>query len=447
MDDFTASVETSLELIDKWLAFQRYYTQLPSISVGIGIGGKTLFEKGYGFADMEKRITATPSTLYRVASHSKLFTASAIMRLYEQGKLRLDDLIVDHLGWFATDGNPDQAEMTIRQLLSHSSGMNRDGDTDHWLNDEFPDLDSLKRQCREGVRMFDANVNWKYSNMAFSVLGHLVAAVTGKDYETAVGELVIDPMALNHTMPDFTETSLSDHAIGYHMLLPGETREPLDHVHARAMNAATGFSSCVTDLLRFYHLHQLDSGQFLKDTTKREMQRQQFAKGPSIWGLGFELGDRADRKFIGHSGAYPGFLSRSGFDPGNNLTIVVLTNSSDSMPSLLYEGVLSIIHFVHKQGHKLKGGAQDHALLDELSGYYRDRWGISCMQRVGDGAVSFAPAHAYPTETFTRLDYVGEQTFRDANGGNIGEKTQLRKNANGNWSIKGYGDAFFIPPW
>jgi D-alanyl-D-alanine carboxypeptidase len=445
MEEFTASIESSLELINKWLAFQRYYKQLPSISVGIAQGDNTLFEESYGFADLENHIPATSSTQYRIASHSKLFTASAIMRLYEDGKLRLDDPIVDHLEWFASSDNPDQAEMTIRQLLSHSSGMNRDGDTDHWLNDEFPDLDNLKRQCQAGVRMFDANVNWKYSNMAFSVLGHLIAAVTNKDYETSVRELVIDPMELSRTLPDFTDSSLSEHAIGYNTLMPGETRVTLSHVHARGMNAATGFSSCVTDLLRFYHLHQLDSGQFLKDTSKREMQRQQFSKGPNQWGLGFELGSNANAKLIGHSGGYPGFLSRSGFDPSNNLTIVVLTNSSDSTPGLLYEGISSIIHYVHKQRHKLKGGKDNHKLLDEVSGYYRNRWGVSGIQRVDDGAISFMPSHIYPTETFTRLDYVGEQTFRDANGGNIGDKTIFKKNPGGDWSIKDYTNSFAIP--
>ncbi|MFP6807421.1 MAG: serine hydrolase domain-containing protein [Pseudomonadales bacterium] len=447
MDEFTTSIEASLELIDKWIAFQRYYKQLPSISVGIAQGGNTLFEKSYGMADMEKRTAAAPTTLYRIASHSKLFTTSAIMRLYEDSKLRLDDLIVDHLEWFASGSNPDQAEMTIRQLLSHSSGMNRDGDTDHWFNDEFPDLDNLKRQCQAGIRMFDANVNWKYSNMAFSLLGHLIAAVTDKDYEAAVSELVIEPMELDHTMPDFTEASLAEHAIGYNPVLPGEIREPLDHVHARAMNAATGFSSCVPDLLRFYHLHQLDSGKFLLDASKREMQRQQFSKGPIQWGLGFELGSKDDVNFIGHSGVYPGFLSRSGFDPGNNLTIVVLTNSSDSMPGLLYEGISSIIHYVHKQRAKLKGGKGHHILLDELSGYYRTRWGISGIQRIGDGAIKFMPAYPDPKETFTCLDYVGKQTFRDADGRNIGDETQLKRNSTGDWSIKGYGDTFVIPDW
>lgn len=447
MEDFATSIEASLGLINKWLAFQRYYKQLPSISVGIAQGDKTLFEQSYGFADMQNRIPATSSTLYRIASHSKLFTASAIMRLYEDGRLRLDDPIVDHLDWFASAENPDQAEMTIKQLLTHSSGMNRDGDTDHWLNDEFPDLDNLKRQCQAGIRMFDANVNWKYSNMAFSVLGHVIAAVTNKDYETAVHELVIEPMALNRTLPDFTDSSLNEHAIGYDTLMPGEQRKPLAHVHARAMNAATGFSSCVTDLLRFYHHHQLDSGQFLKDASKREMQRQQFSKGPSQWGLGFELGSNANAKLVGHSGGYPGFLSRSGFDPGNNLTIVVLTNSSDSTPGLLYEGISSIIHYVHKQRPKLKGGKDDHELLDELSGYYRSRWGVSGIQRVSDGAISFMPSHTYPTETFTRLDYVGYETFRDANGGNIGDETVLKKTSSGEWSIKGYSDTFVIPEW
>lgn len=447
MTDFTESIKASLVLVDRWLAYQRYYRQLPSISVGIAQADNILFEKSYGFADLEQRTPATSSTLYRVASHSKLFTASAIMRLYELKKLRLDDYIVDHLPWFASENNPDQAEMTIRQLLSHSSGMNRDGDTDHWFTGEFPDIDSLKEQCKKGVRTFDANTNWKYSNMAFSILGHLIAAVTGKDYETSVTELVIDPMGLSRTTPDFGEANLNEHATGYAGLLPGETRNPLTHVHARAMNPAAGFSSCVTDLLKFYNIHQLESGEFLTDASKREMQRQQFSKGIYQWGLGFELGRNDNGKLVGHSGGYPGFLSRSGFDPDNNLAIVVLTNSNDSMPGLLYDGISSIIHYVHDQRHKLKGGEDQHELLDEMSGYYRHRGVMFCIQRVGDGAIKFMPSFQNPTQTFNRMNYIGDHTYQETDGGNKGEVTQLLKNQDNRWSIRGYVDAFDIPDW
>ena len=110
----------TLSLIDKWLDFGSWYFQIPSLAVGIQIGEEVLFEQAYGFANLDDRTPATPETLYRIASHSKLFTATAIMRLHERGALRLDDPIAQHVDWFASDADDNSRFITIRRTRSGS---------------------------------------------------------------------------------------------------------------------------------------------------------------------------------------------------------------------------------------------------------------------------------------------------------------------------------------
>ncbi len=93
-------VEDIVGLIDNWIHYQTYIKEIPSVAVGIFMEEETLFQKAYGYANLETQTKATPSTLYRIASHSKLFTATAIMKLYSEDKLSLDDRVSQHLEWF-----------------------------------------------------------------------------------------------------------------------------------------------------------------------------------------------------------------------------------------------------------------------------------------------------------------------------------------------------------
>ena len=97
---FKESSHACIGLIDRWLDYQTYIKEIPSVTVGIDVEGETIFKKSYGYKDLEDREKATPEMLYRIASHSKLFTASAIMRLFAAGRLRLDDPVREHLDWF-----------------------------------------------------------------------------------------------------------------------------------------------------------------------------------------------------------------------------------------------------------------------------------------------------------------------------------------------------------
>jgi D-alanyl-D-alanine carboxypeptidase len=416
------------DLVDRWLNYQTYIKELPGISVGIEIDGESVLQKSYGYRQLEDRDPATPQTLYRIASHSKLFTASAIMRLFNEGKLRLDDTAGEHLDWFSSAQDPNLEHITIRQLLSHSSGMNRDGITAHWDNDEFPSLDSIKSQTRDGLSSFDTLEHWKYSNMAFTILGQVIESVTGEPYEDAVRRLVLEPMGLENTVPDFEDDKLTDHATGYGRKLPGQPREPLSHVHARVMNSATGFSSSVEELLRFYRHHQFGNESFLPDRLKREMQRVQYIDRAYSWGLGFSVNKMGKLDVVGHSGGYPGFITVSLLCQEKKLTVVVLTNAIDGPASDLAAGIVDILNLADRFGAEITENDNDvdEAWLDDISGFYANRWGVSLFQRVGSRMITVPAGLMTPSTGAVLAEYQGDNEFRwveGAQNGSFGEST------------------------
>jgi len=156
-------------LFSAWMEGQIAYRGLPGIVVGVVSDQQLVWAKGFGYADLKAKIPMSPETKFRMASHSKLFTAIAIMQLREEGKLRLDDPVEKYLPWFkAAPAGDDDGQITIEQLLSHSSGLQREAG-DHWVSYEFPTADQLKRLYAERKAAFAPSVRWKYSNLAYSV--------------------------------------------------------------------------------------------------------------------------------------------------------------------------------------------------------------------------------------------------------------------------------------
>src|SRR6185369_1776035 len=132
-------------LFSAWIEGQIAYRGLPGVAVGVVSDQQLVWSKGFGYADIKAKLPMTPATKFRMASHSKLFTAIAIMQLREEGKLGLDDPVAKYLPWFkAKPAGDDDGPITVEQLLSHSSGMQREAG-DHWTSLVFPTSDELRR--------------------------------------------------------------------------------------------------------------------------------------------------------------------------------------------------------------------------------------------------------------------------------------------------------------
>lgn len=407
--DPAAAVGSLSRFLDDWLAFQRWYRQVPALCVGIAVGDEVVFTAAHGVLDLDTRVAASSSTRFRVASHSKVFTATAIMQLVEQGQLRLDDRVADHLDWFAAD-DPDSelAHITVRQLLSHSSGLTRDGVTTHWFDDEFPSLDEMVAQVGS-MPVYGTAEQLKYSNVGFTIAGQVIEAVTGRSYEEHVTDAIVEPLGLSSTTPDLPD-DLTDHALGYPRWLPDRERTPFDHVRAKVMNSATGFSSTVEDLLRWYQAHRLGSGELLHDRTKREMQRLQFEGKDTRWGLGFSIEKAAGMQFAAHGGGYPGFITFSGVEQEHGLAIVVLTNAGDGPARSLFGGIAAMCAKAIAGDFDGDAGF-DLDAADELGGFYEHRWSISQVARIGAKLVTADPSLVDPSMGMLVLKHVEDWSF------------------------------------
>ena len=167
--------------LESWLEHQRRRLRVPGVQAAVRVGGRLVLDTALGVADLGTGAPLTPGHLFRIASHSKTFTATAVLQLVEAGRLRLDDPIAAHVPALAGTG---LAEVTVRELLGHQGGVVRDGrDNDHWqLLQPFPDVDRLTGIAVDEGTVLGRNEHFKYSNIGYSLLGLAVEEVTGTTY-------------------------------------------------------------------------------------------------------------------------------------------------------------------------------------------------------------------------------------------------------------------------
>ena len=165
-------VASNIALLEIWLKANMAYSGLPGVTVGIVHDQKVIYANGFGYADVASKKPVVPNSIFRIASHSKLFTAIAIMQLRDKGKLRLEDPVKKHLSWFdIQDAYPDDPQITIRHLLTHTSGLPREAGSGYWVDFEFPTIPQVKNRLSQLQTIFPSETQFKYSNLALTLAG------------------------------------------------------------------------------------------------------------------------------------------------------------------------------------------------------------------------------------------------------------------------------------
>jgi len=400
-------IECIGRVVDRWINYQAFIKKVPGLSVGIVHDGKVILSKGYGYADVDRKLSADTDTGYRIASISKVFSAISIMQLVEQKKLRLDDLVSDHLDWFA-DKN-----ITTRQLLTHSAGMDRDGDSAHWEDDVFPDLERLRRIANENVGGLSTLERFKYSNVGYSLIGQIIEKVSGVSYEEYVRENILSKLGMNNTFVDFSE-SAGKLAVGYGRDLPNLEREVFPNPKTGAMAPAAGFVSNVDDLCKFISAQFLDSELLLSKESKKEMQRTHWAEDGEdhLWGLGYEISKVGDHKIVGHAGAFPGFITKLGIDQKRKLGVVVLGNAIDFSAVSIFNGIFHIINHVEKSFDKSDSLKEKGIDPRKYEGLFHSRWCDVEVVEINDSLSLIYPSSGNPFEGAFKLSYESPSVFK-----------------------------------
>ena len=401
----STSLSEALAYYDSWLAFNQRYQRIPGVQVAVYAGEGIAFAGAYGLADVENAVPLTEQHLFRIASHSKTFTSTAVFQLVEQGRLRLDDKAAQHVTEIV--GTP-LGERTIRELLAHAGGVTRDSQEADWwqLATTFPDRDQLLAVLRQASSaVIPENDRFKYSNIGYGLLGLVVEAAAGTSYNSYVQTAIVDKLGLTNLGPELDPERLDEYAAGYSSLSYAATRVPIEHVDTHALASATGFFGSARDLVTYFSAHLPGDDRLITDKSKREMQHPLWTTGSdekARYGLGLSVTKVGDRDVFGHGGGYPGHATRTLVDGKRRLVMSVLTNAIDGPSGQLTEAALKLIDLAVS---KDRGDAEG---LERFTGRYANLWGVSDIALLGGRLYALDPAGGDPTAEPVELEADGD---------------------------------------
>jgi D-alanyl-D-alanine carboxypeptidase len=342
----TPWLPAALAYVSSWLEFQLRHQNQPGCAVAIADGTDIVLEAAFGAADITTCEALTPRHGFRIASHSKSFTAAGILLLVEAGRLRLDDKV----GGFVPGLHPDIAAVTLAQLLSNSAGLTRDGPDNGQFFDRKPYCDKAELLGDLALApALPASQRFKYSNHGFGLLGLVIEAVTGESYRDWIAREVVAPAGLTETRPDIDLWASRPMAKGHSPAMPLGQRVviPGDNP-CNAMTSAAGFVATAADVARYFaQLSPKADRSILSALSRREMSRRLWPDDEASlgrhYGLGTISGGEGDWSWFGHSGGFQGFITRTVVLPQQGLTISVLTNAIDGLAHPWLDGIVHIL--------------------------------------------------------------------------------------------------------
>ena len=319
----------------------RRLQDLPGISVALVREKREVFAGGSGFADLESERRMTADTLLYAGSLSKIFTAVLALNLVAGQQLSLDEAV-------ATIGAGDSG-ITITHLLTHSSGLPREGDFGYWFSGEFPDKTELSRFLAATSLRSPPGQAVNYSNIGFAALGLELERASGESYMQALSTRVLRPLRLDSTGGPGPVPGIATGYTPPGRVLPREdrpfagvsrqvgTRHVREYHDAAAMTPAFGLYTTASDLSRLARF-LLGSGAsgILPDELRRQMLKP--ANARRTLGLGTGVFD--DHQVVRHSGWFAAHRSHVIIDPESGSAAIVLANADNADPAAIAEALL-----------------------------------------------------------------------------------------------------------
>lgn len=391
----TSAVAQVLPILEAWTAHTVLQQQLPSVALTVVLGDRPLWTRAFGYADVAAKAAATTQTRYRIGSITKTFTALAILQLLEDRSLKLDDRVRDHVGTTTAilARSVGVLDVTLRELLTHTSGLERDLPGTWWTEPSFP------AQFPDNFSaVYPSGTEWKYSNIGYALLGEVVAAASGGTWARHVEQRILDPLRMADTVatPRRDEARL---ATGYARPTPAEPHMPVARIDFGAVSPAASLVSTIEDMSRYLAFHLTGGGALLGEKALREMHRPQwlFDDWQTAWGLGMRVRRVDGRTRVGHPGTTPGFASLMEFIPSLKLGVVALTNANDGNPAGFCDYALQLLApIVAKESARTAPGLGPE--VERYCGHYRSENGnLTMLVAMLDGQLSLiAPGAPNP---------------------------------------------------
>jgi CubicO group peptidase (beta-lactamase class C family) len=343
--------------LDAYVANSMKTFEVPGMAVAIVKDGKVVVAKGYGVRKLGEATPVDEFTMFGIGSNTKAFTTAALAGLVDAGKLAWDDPVYQRLPGFVMYDPYVSHEMTIRDLLTHRSGMGLgEGDLLFWPHSTYS-RDEIIYKLRFMKPASSFRSHYAYDNLLYMTAGQIIPAVTGVSWDDYIREHIFAPLGMTHSNVSNAGFRPGEDYAFPHARVDGKFQviafEALDNA-----GPAGAINSCAADMAKWVQL-QLNRGKFVDREGRlfSEQQSKEMWSAQTIlpignypaplaglrpnfadYGLGWGLRDYHGRKLVGHTGGVAGFVSRVMLAPEENLGVVVLTNAEQTgaFDSVLY---------------------------------------------------------------------------------------------------------------
>ena len=345
-----APLPAQLQDFDAYVDQAREQFDVPGIAVAIVKDGQVVLERGYGLRELGKPDKVDAKTLFAIASNTKAFTSASIAMLADEGKLSLDDRVIDHLPWFRMSDPTVTHEMRIRDLLAHRSGLSLGaGDLLYWPTTTYTNKEVAERlkdvPIKGGFRY-----QYAYDNILFGVAQLVIEQTSGTPYKQFLQQRFFKPLGMDDTVYNSDDLNDGDDVATGHAKADFKDLQPAPRMTWSNVGGAGGIYSSVHDLSKWVRV-QLDGGVISGEgdnatrlfSAKRQADMWTMltpipVNEPSVpelaatkpnyfgYGEGWMLSDYRGRKLVWHTGGWPGMVSRITLVPQEKLGIIVLTN-------------------------------------------------------------------------------------------------------------------------
>ncbi len=433
--------DEAFKVVGAWLEAVKDYENLPGISAIIVEDQKVMWKGAYGFANPEEKVKSKTNTIYSICSISKLFTSVAIMKLYDEGKLRLDDKIEDLLPQYKLQQVfPKSGPITIRSLMTHSSGLPREANYPYWTNPDyvFPSKEQIDKGLAEQKTLYPASTYFQYSNLGLTLLGEIVEEVSKKTYKDYIKENILLPLQLNDTRTMLPKELYGNQlSVGYSAINRKRERDKVVFFEVNGITPAAGFSSTVEDLAKFamwqFRLRDTQKTEILKSSTLKYMQQVHWTNPDwSItWGLGFSVkkGDNGNI-WVGHGGSCPGYRTTLQLNLSTKRAYSVMVNAGGTDPEAYAKGIDQIL----SKAESVDSSDNVAVNLNDYVGYYslQTWWSeIYFTEWNGKLAALLLPTEK-PGDGLTFYKHIEDDTFRRIRKNDeLGEELVFERDENG----------------
>lgn len=360
-----------IALLEDAIQYQMKDKALPAVSIALVDDQKVVWAKGFGFADPENKKRASANTIYRVGSVSKLFTDIAIMQLVEKGEIELDAPVTTYLPEFAPR-NSFEKKITLRQLMSHRSGLVREPPVGHYFDPTAPTLQATVASLNETELVYEPEARTKYSNAGIATVGYVLEKLKNQPFAEYVREAVLRPLGMQ--VSAFAPSGQINVELAKAEMWSYDGRSFAAPTFELWMSPAGSMYAPVLELAQFMKVLFNDgigpNGIVLQPETLQQMWTPQFADTGERYGfgIGFSLSELEGQLCIGHGGAIYGFATQLSALPDSKLGVIVVTSMDIANSAMTQIADLALQSMLaHKNGKSLPAVHKTSAINPELA--------------------------------------------------------------------------------